>query len=231
MTHAAPLARLALAYGVGVVVGSLGAPIWSAPLVGILGATLPIFSSERPVRMALSLALLAGWLAVTAGPAACAPHEGPVAEIRGHFLATPRSGSAPFAVEGGCGTFTVVVSVDSALPPAGRSLVIEGTWVDGQYRPWLRAVSFSEVEAAGGPTATLARQAVRWRDDLVGRLPRLYGERAPLVSALVFARREGLDREVRDSFALVGIAHLLAISGFHVGIIAGAALALLRVVG
>ena len=67
---------------------------------------------------------------------------------------------------------------------------------------------------------------MRWRDGLVRRLERLYGERAPLVAALVLARREGMDRALGETFARTGIAHLLAISG----ILGGAALALLRLV-
>ncbi|MEM7415955.1 MAG: DNA internalization-related competence protein ComEC/Rec2, partial [Gemmatimonadota bacterium] len=42
------------------------------------------------------------------------------------------------------------------------------------------------------------------------------------------ARREGLDPGVRDSFAAAGIAHLLAISGFHVGVLALWVLILIR---
>jgi competence protein ComEC len=68
----------------------------------------------------------------------------------------------------------------------------------------------------------------RWREALAERLEGLYGPRAPLVSALVLARREGLDRELRQGFARAGIAHLLAISGFHVGVVAGLVYALLR---
>jgi competence protein ComEC len=74
-------------------------------------------------------------------------------------------------------------------------------------------------------------RAVRWRDDLVERLHRLYPRHGALVSALVLARREGLDPEVRDAFAVTGIAHLLAISGFHVGLIAGLLFAAVRAAG
>ncbi|MGD8728802.1 MAG: DNA internalization-related competence protein ComEC/Rec2, partial [Gemmatimonadota bacterium] len=71
---------------------------------------------------------------------------------------------------------------------------------------------------------------VRWREAMVTRLEGLYGERAPLVAALTLARREGLDPELRDAFARVGIAHLLAISGFHVGVVAGVLVSLLLAV-
>ncbi len=231
MTHAAPLVRLALAYVCGVVAGSLGAPLWLAPLAGGLGTTVPILTWKGPGALALFISLTAGWSAVAVAPDVCVPRPGPAPEVRGHFLATPRDGSAPFALEGGCGRFTVVVPPDATPPPAGVPLAVHGTWVEGRYRPWLRMTSFEAAEATGDVTGRLARAAVRWRDALVARLPRLYGDRAPLVSALVFARREGLDADVRDRFAVTGIAHLLAISGFHVGVIAGIAVGLLRLVG
>jgi competence protein ComEC len=60
----------------------------------------------------------------------------------------------------------------------------------------------------------------------------LWGERTtPVVEALVLARREHLEPALRDAFALSGTAHLLAISGFHVGVVAGILLGLLRVAG
>lgn len=59
------------------------------------------------------------------------------------------------------------------------------------------------------------------------RVHRIYGEEAALVTALTLARTEGLDRSVRDDFAQAGIAHMLAISGFHVAVIAGVVLAAL----
>jgi competence protein ComEC len=82
--------------------------------------------------------------------------------------------------------------------------------------------------APGRGPGEIGWAAVRWRDRLVVRIDRLYGARGPLVAALTLARREGMDRDLSERFARTGIAHLLAISGFHVGVIAGAALALLR---
>jgi competence protein ComEC len=47
----------------------------------------------------------------------------------------------------------------------------------------------------------------------------LYGERAPMVDALILGRRGGIDRALQDRFAQSGLVHLLSISGFHVGVI------------
>jgi competence protein ComEC len=60
------------------------------------------------------------------------------------------------------------------------------------------------------------------QDRLRGRL----GDRSGLAEALVLAERGGIPRESRDAFAGAGVAHLLAISGFHVGVLAGLILAL-----
>lgn len=59
------------------------------------------------------------------------------------------------------------------------------------------------------------------QDRLRGRL----GDRSGLAEALVLAERGGIPRESRDAFAGAGVAHLLAISGFHVGVLAGLILA------
>lgn len=236
MRHAAPIARLAAAYVAGVAVGLAGAPIWMAPLAFLVGVALPVSSSGRPGRASLVAIAAAGWIATVVGASSrcVAPADGSRARLQGHFLATPRKGSAPLARYDGCGTVTVVVRDDAlATASAGRALQVTGRWQRGAFRPWIQASDLALLEAGppGGPAAAARRAAVRWRDGLVGRLPRLYGERAPLVAALLFARREGMDREVREAFTVSGIAHLLAISGFHVGVIAGVALALLRGLG
>jgi competence protein ComEC len=61
----------------------------------------------------------------------------------------------------------------------------------------------------------------RIRQAVAGRIERLYGARAPMVEAMVLGRREDVDRETRSTFVAAGLAHLLAISGLHVGILAG----------
>lgn len=45
---------------------------------------------------------------------------------------------------------------------------------------------------------------------------------APLAAALLLGRREGVDLDINDAFARTGTTHLLAISGLHLQVLAGA---------
>ncbi len=56
----------------------------------------------------------------------------------------------------------------------------------------------------------------RW---IMNSVADLYGPRAPVVNALVLNRKDGLDPAVREAFVRAGLVHLLAISGFHVGVV------------
>lgn len=66
------------------------------------------------------------------------------------------------------------------------------------------------------------------RDAVSRRIHALFGSRAPLVDALVIARRNALDPDVRERFAQAGLAHLLCVAGLHVGFLAGWLAVLLR---
>jgi len=215
----------------------LGAPLALAPLAATFLLLAPIGASSRPEvgRVWWVMAALAGlFSALTSARSenACGRtvFEAPV-EVEGRFLATPRGGSGPFALTGGCPSFTAVVGASRV--PAGRLVRLSGEWREGRSRPWFRADDVREPPSrAGGSRPESWRwTAVRWRDDLVDRIDRLYGARGPLIAGLTLARREGLPEEVRAQFAAAGIAHLFAISGFHVGIIAGVVLVLLRATG
>lgn len=163
-------------------------------------------------------------------PVGCTPApEGSLVAIEGRFLASPRAGSAPLERSGGCDAVTVVVR-DSTLR-AGQSVRVVGSWRAGQSgRPWFFSRSAAVLDDAGAGRE-LRWAGVRWRDGLVTRFERLYGERAPFVSALVLARAEGLDPEMREIYARSGIAHMLAISGYHVGVIVALVLGILRAWG
>ncbi|MGY8778257.1 MAG: DNA internalization-related competence protein ComEC/Rec2 [Longimicrobiales bacterium] len=214
-----------MSYSLGVGLGLAGVPIWVAPFSAPIQLLARPRSVDAPmtVRAVLAACLVAGLFAGAGAALSIEQCVGPPlgkGTVQGRFLVTPRAGSAPFEETAQCRPFTVVVAHSASaieLPIAGRRL-------------WFEAVSWTSVgpERSVGLRASARWIRVRWRDRMVGKIHDLYGPHAPLVSALVLARREGLPSEVRDGFAAAGIAHLLAISGFHVGIIAGFFIALLR---
>src|SRR3989440_4240846 len=66
------------------------------------------------------------------------------------------------------------------------------------------------------------------RDGLATRSAELFGARAPIVDALVFAPNATLDPDIRERYVRSGLAHLLSISGLHVGFLAACLALLLR---
>ncbi|MDA1102839.1 MAG: DNA internalization-related competence protein ComEC/Rec2 [Gemmatimonadetes bacterium] len=232
-----PVVQLALVLVAGVGWGLLGAPIWMAPLPGLLVLGAPILASTRPAsRRTLAGVAVIGALATSmagAGAHCPLPTEGTVATLEGRFVVALRSGSAPFERADGCGTVTFVGRGDVDV---GRLSVVRGTWRSGSRGPWLQgqttaSLPIPQLLRLRDRPAQLRWTSVAWRDELVERLHRLYGPRATVVTALILARKEGMDPAMREIFAATGIAHLLAISGFHVGVVAGMALSLLRIAG
>lgn len=60
----------------------------------------------------------------------------------------------------------------------------------------------------------------RWRSLLSGRFDALPGRSAGLIRALVLGQKDDLHEEVESDYRRVGAAHVLAVSGLHVGIVA-----------
>lgn len=74
-------------------------------------------------------------------------------------------------------------------------------------------------------STTIGRDWLRAARGRTGEtIDRLFGERAPLVRALVIADQHGIATAVRDRFADAGLVHMLSVSGMHVAIIASALL-------
>ncbi len=59
----------------------------------------------------------------------------------------------------------------------------------------------------------------RLREALFARLDALLGERSGLLKALLFGERGYLPEEVEEQFRDAGVAHVLAVSGLHLGIL------------
>src|SRR5687768_110985 len=64
---------------------------------------------------------------------------------------------------------------------------------------------------------------MRLRGRAAARIRILFGDQAPLAEALLIAQRDEIDPAVKRDFAASGLAHLLAISGTHVALVAAVA--------
>jgi competence protein ComEC len=115
------------------------------------------------------------------------------------------SGDAP-----GCGR--AWMTVDAGEAPAGARVSAVGD-VTRTQRGLL--IDHAAITVSRGPSLL-----VRWRQAAGRAIDRTFGGDAPLVRALLIADRSELAPEVRDRFAAAGLAHILAIAGLHVGIIA-----------
>lgn len=191
-----------------------------------------------------ALALLAGVASGARDPSGgCTSNlpDGSSLEFSGWVATQTPGGSrqvqASEGLPGGCRDLIRVVgphrasegSVEWSAGTVGDPVTVSGTWRSGRAPNDSGVLFADEEDVAGGlnpllPGAVLLRlRGWAWR-----RLHRLYPERHGLASGLILARKEGISRERRDDFAVAGVAHLLAISGFHVGVIAAIAVALTR---
>ncbi len=211
---APPVARLAIAYGAGLWTGLVflipGALIWSA------GAIIAAALWRRPATGALLAAAILGAAtgSVRAGESAesCSRRLRPgrhaltlavrdAPGIRGTTTATVRDSR--------CGG-TLRLRLDDRTVPAGSRVVAVGAVRPGGV------MRVSHVRVLRAPRS---RRFVL-RDAVARRVRALYGARAGLVEAMVIGRREDIPVSIRRDFTDAGLAHLLAISGLHVGLLA-----------
>ena len=227
-----PILYLIVAFGAGLSAALQGADVRITALLVLSGAALLVRHAPRAaLGAAIGVMLVAGLLwggaAVREQRATCAglwstPGHGPE-------FTRPASRSAlvrltdPVAASGG---------VTEAVVPAGScrgSLTIR--WPAGHPArggtTWVAVGRFLSGPRGGILVARRVRQLDdvprgrgALRDRIAERSRRLFGARAPLVDALVIARRAELDAELRERYTRSGLAHLLSISGLHVGFFA-----------
>ena len=114
---------------------------------------------------------------------------------------------------GVCGGALQLRWPEQTVARGGTTWVVAGRWVGSSGRGVLvvrRALALDREPRGRGAV----------RDRLAERTTALFGSRAPLVDALVFAPRVELDAAVRERYARSGLAHILSISGLHVGFLA-----------
>jgi competence protein ComEC len=114
----------------------------------------------------------------------------------------------------------------AARIPAGASVRVVARWAPAQ-RPLHRPDGMLLINSTDSVRVT-STAVERMRTAMVGSARLLFGERAPLVDALVGGWRGELDPDLRRAFASAGLMHLLAISGFHIIWLAGWVYLLLR---
>jgi competence protein ComEC len=137
---------------------------------------------------------------------------------------------------GSCrGDVRVLLADVDELLPSGTTLAAYGSWrtfpTPGTPSAWPRDPrhrGYVLVDSIVGlETPRLAAvPALVLRGRTESALQALFPGQAEITEALLLGRREYLDPGVRDRFARAGLAHLLAISGMHVGLLSGSLLLL-----
>jgi competence protein ComEC len=156
-----------------------------------------------------------------------------------------KSGTRPVA-----GTVRLHVTGHLLHAEVGDRVQVTG-WMSVPQRPanpgtadfgqWLRAQGIGAIVSTDHPEAVvvlepgvqhpLARSRARLRDRLEGLLvAQLELPTVPLAISLLLGDRTSLSEDVRSAFVETGTMHVLAISGLHVGILAGMLLAGCRLI-
>lgn len=251
-------ALLAFLFGLLATLRTAPPPLLTVPLFVIVAtiAACTLGERESPWRTAGLLALLTAAGAVAGGVGAhqaaadcrtALPDRAAVI-VRGRLLAAHREGAAgtgapmlPLAASDANGVPGCAATFRVRLPPGqpalapGSRLALAGEWrtfaPPGAATPWPAEPAFSgfllgdsvEVMPPGGMGLLAARS---WTDR---RLSELFPDHQPLIEALLLGRREYVDRDLQERYAKAGLSHLLAISGMHVGLLAGALILLANV--
>jgi len=224
-----PILVLTVAFGVGL---WAGLDPFAFPGAALWGVALPLVAASA-------------WLAPRAPLGAAVGIMGVAGVLWGAAAAREREATCAgsWSRERGAGSSkAVIVSLEDPAPTNGGI-------VDAQVHPGVCGgavrLRWPEDHAAAGGTMWVV--AGRWsgfadrgvlvvrrarqvdpvprgrgalRDRLTARTAELFGSRAAIVNALVFAPNATLDPEVRERYVRSGLAHLLSISGLHVGFIA-----------
>ncbi len=222
--------QLAGAIGAGLVTGLLHFPDPLAVTIAVIaGAWVAGGTPRRALAVAVVLGVLAGAQLRHADAQRCAARL-PLGEREVRLLLIDPGESTGRVVprfEGCLGVVTARWPTGVDLP-AGVTATVRARWVP-RRDPLGRAggtLLVRQVEATRGRPGPIARSRT-WASRTIRRR---FGQDAPIVEALLIGRRGGLDADLRGRFAAAGMVHLLAISGFHVGLLAGWVVLLLAVV-
>src|SRR5438876_839042 len=220
-----PMLFLTVAFGVGLWAGLDPFVFASAALWGValpLIAAAACLAARAPLGAAVGIMGVAGMLwgtaAVREREATCAgawsreqgAGSSKAATVRLADPAPASGGIAEAEVLGGaCGGSVRLRWPEDHAARGGTTWVVAGKWT-GSVLVVRRTRALDLVPHGRGAL----------RDALAARSTELFGTRAPIVNALVFAPNARLDSDIRERYVRSGLAHLLSISGLHVGFIA-----------
>jgi competence protein ComEC len=211
-----PILYLTVAFAAGLGAALNGVELGVTAWCVLFGALL--LQSRAPLGAALGVMLVAGsvWggAALREQRASCAGQHARAAIVRLTDPAPSAGGVVEASVRGGpCGG-TLTIRWPAGHPAhGGTTWVIAGRFLGDAGRGVLVARRVRELDAVPRGRGAL-------RDRVAERSRRLFGTRAPLVDALVIARRAELDAGLRERYTRSGLAHLLSISGLHVAFFA-----------
>ncbi len=212
---------------------------FAGTLIPLLIFTLPILLLRGPRSRAFALLLAAAAGLLWGAPEhraseACARSitDGERTRMVGYFTRSSAGKASLFQrlrgrdSDGDRCRGPVRVYTQGGAPREARIAVVEGRWVrhlrpDGSTSLYLSATSVTEAEGDAAlrvPWTVRTASAIRARANEA--LERRLGAQAGVAAALVLADRGGIDRELWEAFSRSGSAHLLSISGFHVGVVA-----------
>ncbi len=221
---------LLFAFGAGL---ATGLARFSDPRLVVVVLVAAAWVLRRGQAAVVALSLLGGVLAaegeLAARPGRCTARL-PLGESRLVLrLIDPGHGSGRVELPGRCHGVVIARWPRNASPRAGEFVAVTARWLPRQ-----RPLGF------GGGLLVVRRIERRWgepgpmdaaRNQIAASAEALYGPRAAMVEALLVGWRGEVDPEVQQAFTAAGLVHILAISGFHVGLLAGWVLLVLHLLG
>ena len=104
------------------------------------------------------------------------------------------------------------IAVESGRAEAGSMVSVRGQLTQTDRGYLVRGARLTVIDVPGW--------RARWRSRATRAVDAVFPADAPLARALLVADTRELSLEIRDRYAAAGLAHMLSISGLHVGIIA-----------
>ncbi|MGI9626441.1 MAG: DNA internalization-related competence protein ComEC/Rec2 [Longimicrobiales bacterium] len=248
MSRAPPVLRVASVFAAGVTLG----PAAPVALTGSLSTALLITClillwqglGRRfwPLPCFIAGVVWALGASVASNPACLAALEdGASLDVTGYFTSARLRGMSRFHVLSGVGPgceapVGVFLRSSTGVPPEGEYGRLRGRWL-GSLRSGaargpgvVSGASFRPDPQVGGVPWGVGARA-RLTEPVLDALDLRFGARAGTAAALTVAESGGVSPELREAFVRAGAAHMLSISGFHVGVVAGLVAAIALALG